>query len=363
MQSREHKIKQIIKDKGIDALIVLSPENFHYITGMGSHQHSVSRFPGVSAAIVSADDQIPSIAIAMDFEEPSLQERINHCLIRKYDTWVGVKPWEQLVETTQEDSLNGFKSFSGSLDVIVNTVKEMGLESKKIGIEMDYVPVNYFRMLQERLPNISIENASPLFILARSVKTPEEIKIFRKIAAVADTALNHTKDFVKPGITEIELSHIYRSKVMESQICVPSTWSFFTAGKNGSRLGLSNDTVITDTDIVKFDGGVNVEWDYYTTDFSRTWLMPNAPKEHLALKDRLYEALQLMIENIKPGVPMKDIFHIGFDHVKQVYKGYERGHMGHSISMGPQTAEAPIIAKNEERILEEGMVLSVEAYQ
>ena len=361
MKSRESKIKKIIRDNGIDGIIVLSPENFHYITGMGCHQHSVSRFSGVSIAVVSANESTKSVAISMDFEEPSLQEKITNCTIKKYDTWVGVKPWLGVISEPKQEAIDGFKSFSGSLDILVETIKEMGLENKKIGIEMDFVSVNYFNMLIERLPHISIENITPLFILARSVKTTDEIEIFRKITNIADLALNHTRDFVKVGVSEKELSDIYRIKVMESKICIPSTWAFFTTGSNGARLALSNDKKIEVTDILKFDGGVNVEWDYYTTDFSRTWLMADAPKEHFDLKDRLYESQRLMIDNIKPGVPISEIFNIGYNYVKDVYKGYERGHMGHSISMGPQTAEAPIIAKNEHRLLEEGMILCVES--
>ena len=361
MKSREHRIKQIIRAEGIDGLIVLSPENFHYITGMGCHQHNVSRFSGVSMAVVSAEENVKSVAISMDFEEEALKERITNCTIKKYDTWVCMKPWDSMLSDLDTASLNTFKSFSGSLDVLVSTIKEMGLENKKIGIEMDFISINYYNMLVEKLPNIDILNSSPFFILARSIKTPEEIEIFKNIIKITDTALNHTSQFIDVGISEKELSDIYRSKVMESKICVPSTWSFFTTGSNGARLGLSTDRKISNKDIIKFDGGVNCEWDGYTTDISRTWLMPDAPKEHQDMKDRLYESQRLMIKNIKPEVPISDIFNIGFSYVKEVYKGYQRGHMGHSISMGPQTAEAPFIASNEARLLEEGMILCVES--
>ena len=42
-----------------------------------------------------------------------------------------------------------------------------------------------------------------------------------------------------------------------------------------------------------------------------------------------------------------------FNYVKEKFKFYERGHLGHSISMGPQTAEAPFISLSEKRKLEE----------
>ena len=39
---------------------------------------------------------------------------------------------------------------------------------------------------------------------------------------------------------------------------------------------------------------------------------------------------------------------------------YRRGHQGHSISMGPATAEAPYINASETRPLEAGMILAME---
>lgn len=58
---------------------------------------------------------------------------------------------------------------------------------------------------------------------------------------------------------------------------------------------------------------------------------------------------------------MCELYRIGYQWVKNAFPGYVRGHMGHSISLGPQTAEARIISAAETRPLEAGMVLAVEA--
>lgn len=361
MKSREKNIKKIMREENIDALIVSSPENFHYVTGTASHQHVVSRMPAVSMALVNSDDNIQTVAICMDFEKKALEDRVDNCKVVQYDTWVGVKTFDKLTSSEGSLGAKNFKSFSGSLDILINLIKEYGLENKTIGLELDFISINYFNLLKEKLPNIIIKNSSPLFIKARSVKTKEEIDIIKKIANVGALAMLHTSKFAKPGITEKELMDIYRLNVMESKICVPSTWSAFLTGENASALAISGNTIVKDTDIIKFDGGVNAEWDFYTTDMSRAWVMPNADKELFKLKDTLYESRTLMIENIKPNVPFSEIFNIGFEYVKKKYPGYERGHMGHSISMGPQTAEAPFVSKNETRVIEENMVLCIES--
>ncbi|MFR2693568.1 MAG: aminopeptidase P family N-terminal domain-containing protein [Enterocloster bolteae] len=37
----------MLRERGLDGAIVSSPENFHYVTGLAGHQHTVSRQPGL----------------------------------------------------------------------------------------------------------------------------------------------------------------------------------------------------------------------------------------------------------------------------------------------------------------------------
>ena len=94
MKSREKNIKKIMKEENIDALIVSSPENFHYVTGTASHQHAVSRMPAVSMALVNSNENIQTVAICMDFEKKALEDRADNCKVVQYDTWVGVKTFD-----------------------------------------------------------------------------------------------------------------------------------------------------------------------------------------------------------------------------------------------------------------------------
>ena len=67
-----------------------------------------------------------------------------------------------------------------------------------------------------------------------------------------------------------------------------------------------------------------------------------------------------MIAAARPGLPMNELYHAAYDYVKEMFPCYRRGHQGHSISMGPATAEAPYINAAETRPLEAGMVLAME---
>ena len=358
MKSKQDKIKKLLREKDIDGAIILSPENLHYILGFGGHQHTVSRQAGFSLAVMSSKENIKTHGITMDFELPTFEKKnIDKIhIIKPYSTWVGVRNWDNFKNNIPMEE-NIFKS---SFDILMESIKELELENKNIGLELDFIPINYYNLLIEKLPNAKFFNISDLFVYARSVKTQEEIEIFKQLCSVADNAFYEVSKIAKIGVSEKELSQCFKENVIKSGICVPSSWSMFSTGPNGSRLTIPEDGIIEKGQVVKFDAGVNAAFDFYTTDTSRSWVMEGADLELYKLKDRLYEAQRLMIKSAKPGLPINELFNIGFNYVKEKYSIYKRGHLGHSISMGPATAEAPYINSTEKRLLEPGMILAME---
>ena len=358
MQSKAPNIKNILREHNIDGAIISSPENFHYICGFAAHQHTVSRQPAFASAVLSSSDSEPVFAITMDFEAPAFIERSTYVQVRTYDTWVGVKKWGELtgeIKTVDKTAL------ITHFDTLHQIVSDLNLCTGVIGIEMDFLPLSYYKKLTELFPNAEFVNISVLFVHARSVKNTEEIEMFRILCQAADNAFFEVSKIASVGVSEKEMSKCFRENVLTSGVCFPSSWSMFTVGNNCSRLGLPGERRAAEGDIIKLDAGVNAEFDFYTTDTSRSWIVGKAHPLLHKIKDRLFEAQRLMIEVCKPGLPINELFFTGFNHVSKTFPSYRRGHLGHSISMGPATAEAPYISPKEDRLLETGMVLAIEA--
>ena len=98
------------------------------------------------------------------------------------------------------------------------------------------------------------------------------------------------------------------------------------------------------------------------TDFARAYVIGDGePNERLKkLHETILRANRTMVASIKPGLRFCDLFEIGMNVVKEVYPTYARGHLGHSISFGPNNEEAPFISAKETREIQEGMVLCIE---
>ena len=358
MLPKEGRIKELLRQRGLDGAIVSSPENFHYVTGFGGHQHTVSRQPGFSVAVVSAREDVPTQLTTMDFEVPTFEKKsAGRFIVRKYDTWVGLKTWD---EVAGGPAVPPPAVMESSFDVLQKMVREMDLADKRLGLEMAYLPVMCYNGITAAFPEAGFENISDLFVYARSVKTPEEIEMFRTLCRAADEGFTAVSKIARIGVSERELVDTFRRTVMATGVAAPSAWSMFSTGESGSRLTIPGDAVIQRGDVVKFDAGVNAEFDFYTTDTSRSWVMEGAAPVLYRLKDRLYEGQRRMIAAAKPGLPICELYHAAYDYVKEAFPAYVRGHQGHSISMGPATCEDPVINAANTRPLEAGMVLAME---
>lgn len=359
MRPKEYRIKELLREKGLDGAIVSSPENFHYVTGFGGHQHTVSRQPGFTLAVMRADDKVPTHLTTMDFEAATFRIKAAglNFVVDPYDTWVGLKTWDEIANGAVVPDKTAMES---SMDKLVQFMKACDLANKKVGIELDYLPVPYYKSLTEKFPEAEFVDISDLFVYARSVKQPDEIEMFRKLCRIADHGFTEVSKIAKIGVSERELVQCFREDVIKSGFCAPSSWSMFSTGPSSARLTLPGDGVVKDGDVVKFDAGVNAEFDFYTTDTSRAWIIGNGDPVLLKLKDRLYEGQRRMIAAAKPGLPINELYHTAYDYVKEMFPCYRRGHQGHSISMGPATAETPYINASETRPLEAGMILAME---
>ena len=359
MRPKEYRIKELLREKGLDGAIVSSPENFHYVTGFGGHQHTVSRQPGFTLAVMRADDKVPTHLTTMDFEAATFRIKAAglNFVVDPYDTWVGLKTWDEIANGAVGPDKTAMES---SMDKLIQFMKACDLANKKVGIELDYLPVPYYKSLTEKFPEAEFVDISDLFVYARSVKQPDEIEMFRKLCRIADHGFTEVSKIAKIGVSERELVQCFREDVIKSGFCAPSSWSMFSTGPSSARLTLPGDGVVKDGDVVKFDAGVNAEFDFYTTDTSRAWIIGNGDPALLKLKDRLYEGQRRMIAAAKPGLPINELYHTAYDYVKEMFPCYRRGHQGHSISMGPATAEAPYINASETRPLEAGMILAME---
>ena len=188
MRPKEYRIKELLRKKGLDGAIVSSPENFHYVTGFGGHQHTVSRQPGFTLAVMRADDKVPTHLTTIDFEAATFRIKAAglNFVVDPYDTWVGLKTWDEIAHGAVVPDKTAMES---SMDKLVQFMKACDLANKKVGVELDYLPVPYYKSLTEKFPEAEFVDISDLFVYARSVNSRTRLKCSVTCAALQTMVL------------------------------------------------------------------------------------------------------------------------------------------------------------------------------
>ena len=351
-----------MREMGMDAVLIFSPENFVYVTGEYSQMQNISRQAGCAMAVLSPDESRKDFLICMDFEAEGFLE---HEKIRNHFEVLGYQSWIQLWNLDnppqgQAPQREKFSQFDRSMKVLRDALEACNALKGTVGIEMGYVPLDFHASLKEYLPDVQFRNCTDYLLELHAIKSAEEIAMFKDMTHYVDNGLRAAAAMAKEGVRECDLLKVYKDSIYASGKYLPSSWSYFVTGSNGGRFAPSTDRQVKNGDILRSDGGANGGYRGYSTDYARTWLIGDVRKDLYEMAEIMYKAEQMMIDIVKPGTTFKELFDVSFNYIKKRYPWYERGHMGHSIGVGPSAFEPPIICPSETRPLEEGMLICVE---
>lgn len=79
-------------------------------------------------------------------------------------------------------------------------------EPKRIGMELDVLPVSFFERYKKVFPNGEFIDATPLIRKVRMIKSPYEIEIMRCAARQVDLVYQRAGSMIREGMTELELA-------------------------------------------------------------------------------------------------------------------------------------------------------------
>jgi Xaa-Pro aminopeptidase len=138
-------------------------------------------------------------------------------------------------------------------------------------------------------------------------KSPEEIKILRRAAAISAEAHRAAMALGRPGTFEYEVEAVIDYTFRKSGGNGPGYGTIVGAGENATILHYhDNDRAIADGDLVLVDAGC--EYQYYTADITRTW---PAGGRFSPAQRRVYEVVlgvqTSAIDEVRPGATIDEI--------------------------------------------------------
>lgn len=315
--SRLENLRGNFKEYGIDGMLITS----------GSNRRYMSNFTGTAGVLLISSTEAKLITdfryIDQATEQASEYEIVQH------------------KKTMHEE--------------IAKQVKELGIE--KLGFEQDYLTFATFSTYDKAV-DATLVPISGLIEKLRLIKDATELKTLKEAAEIADATFEHIIQYIKPGMTELQVSNELEF-FMRKQGATSSSFAIIVASGVRSALphGVATDKIIKAGEMVTLDFGALYKG--YCSDVTRTVAVGEPIDELKKIYDIVLQSQLKGIQEIKPGLTGKEADNITRDYITEHGYGEYFGHStGHGI--GLDIHEGPRLAGTSDEILKPGMVVTVE---
>ena len=306
--------------EGLDAALILSPENRRYLTGFAS-----------SAGTVICTREASYFLIDFRYYEKAKRE-VSGC--------------EVLL----------LQDYRGQIEEIFNRHQAV-----VVGVENASMTLEEYDSFVKGFPKRSFDSSdrvSELLSLMRSIKSPEEVKTIKAAQAITDEAFSRVLEFIAPGKTEKQVAAYleYQMKLLGADGLAFDTIA--VGGENSSLPhGTPTDRPLQQGDFLTMDFGASVAG--YCSDMTRTVAIGPVDDLHKTVYQTVLGAQDKAFCEIRPGVPGKQVDAAARKFIDD--KGFA-GCFGHGLghSVGLYIHETPCFNTRDETLLEPGMVITVE---
>ena len=242
------------------------------------------------------------------------------------------------------------------MDSVVRIAKSA--KFKSIGFEAESVSKFSFDQLQSKLDGFELISTTGIVEAFRCIKDELEIEAIRRSIALNEKAFQTIQLQLTPDQTERQIAHNleHQMRAFGATGC-----AFAPIVGIGPRAALPHGkpglTQVKDSPFVLIDWGT--ELDGYLSDLTRMIVTGKPTAKFVKIYETVLKAQLAAIRRIKPGVKASVVDGAARKVISDAGFGKYFGHgLGHSF--GLEIHEKPFMSPVEDRILEAGMVLTVE---
>ena len=348
--NRIHRLGERLMEQSIDGALILQNTDLYYFAG--TVQQSYLYIPSEGE---------PLLMVRKDFDRAKAESAIRL-----------IEP----VESPKE---------------IPTLLKRKGYKMPHtLGYEGDVLPANLYFYYKKLFAGTELKDISHDIRLIRAVKSPGEIVCIQTAAGLADRVLDNVKDLIGDGISEIEFSgkvEAFMRKLGHQGIVRMRMWGgemFYGHLMAGSTAAVSSymasptggegisPAVAQGPGFRKIRAREPILVDFifthngYLSDQTRIFAINSLPEPLMSAHEAMIEVQEKLKKEAKPGRKAGDLYTLALEHVdNRGYSDYFMGadpkrvpFVGHGI--GLEVDEYPFLAKDQDLILEEGMIIALE---
>ncbi len=348
-ESRHQKCLEFVEERGLKGLVVLScasaPENIAYLSNISLVGVDIPSWAGgfggggEYAAVVMSLGTEPTVALAHHWflSMAKSQSFITDVRGKNNDLW----------------------------SLIVEVMKEEGIDHGKVGVVIDGIPVFQYKQMVNVLPGVEWIDCDDAMLDLKLIKSQNEIAVIESCLDRQGAALGPVVDMVQEGIREWELSLEIKYRLMENgqdyATCLfvqsgPNTEAALTSPQSGQR-------VVKNGDMVTFS--IFSVYQRYTAGLDRATVCGKPDDMQKKLAEIELEGCLRAVSLMEPGRPVNEFMKLVYEDLvvprleKAGLTDYTiQRYVGHGV--GLSITERPLLARSDDIILKPGMVIDVE---
>ena len=332
---RLDNIHKKLENENIDAIVITSPANFRYFSGLDSNFWESPTRPWF--LIISKNGKIKALVPSIGLSA------IESTFIKDIEVWQSPNPKDEgtsllkkIIKTFPKNSNIGF---------------ELGMETY---LRMS---IKEFLKIKKDLQEYNFIDSTNIVWSLRKIKSDLEIKNIEKVCSITSKVFNNLINKISLGMSEREIATIFKKDLINNGVDYIMYLSC-ASGINGYNQIICNpsEKKIGDGDILIIDTGSTLNG--YYCDFDRNFGFGNINQKSLDAYNKLWNATEKTLEIIKPGISCKEVYESLSKNLFSSNVKNSVGRMGHGF--GLQLTEPPSIMIDDNTILEKNMILALE---
>ncbi len=344
-ENRIERARGLMRDRGIDAIVLSSEQNLLYFTGFCTQFFVSPTRPWFFAIPLDGEP----CAIVPELGVGPMTEGT---WVRNFRSWISPNPVDE-----------GVSLVAAYLEECVPATGRIGFE---IGPESRLgFPVEDFLRIRERIGPRAIVDCQDLVRRLRFVKSPAEIDCLRTVCSIVSDCFARVPLDYRSGDSQRDIATRFRHQAFSAGIDrIP--YLTFDIGPGGYHTAISEpcSEVPRPGDVFTMDTGCAIRG--YFSDFNRNWAIGHADDEARRAYEVLYAATEAGLGAVRPGVRASEIYAAQLEVIEASLPAFSdpskepnlAGRFGHGL--GLNLTEPPSNSASDDTVLEAGVVLTIE---
>ncbi len=338
------KLNGLLDEAGVDLVLATSKHNVQYLLG-GFRSVFFSHLDAIGLS-----RYLPAVGIPRGRVEEAF--------------FVGntMEAWQQAVEPVWAKTVRTLSwSSEATAREVAGLLRGLGLAKGAVAVERPFLPADAFAVLQWELPDVRWVEALPILEELRAIKRPDELRLLREASEAIVGSMLAVMQGADPGITTREMArHMHQEEAnrgLNFEYALIATGPSHLRAPSEARWGRGA--------ILSIDSGGNKQG--YIGDLCRMAVMGRATPMMRELLGEVQAVQAVARAGVRPGAAGGGIYEAALAEQARcphgghmVFLAHGMGLISHEVPHLTSTGFVPYAATHVGRLLEPGMVLSIE---